>query len=101
MSVGKEIGFRVMSDKEIGTPEGSFGFFYHPGLAQIYMSRAPNDDLKSYKGDGDWFKVAYAGPLDNSDWKLFHDGGVETDVCHDAFVLPSALLLSQNFRESL
>ncbi|KAL2831388.1 glycosyl hydrolase family 61-domain-containing protein [Aspergillus cavernicola] len=28
----------------------------HPGIQQVYMSKAP-DTAKTYKGDGDWFKV--------------------------------------------
>jgi hypothetical protein len=46
-------------------------YFYHDGPGQIYLSRAPNDDLESYEGgDGDWFKIAYAGPASNSTWTL-------------------------------
>lgn len=30
----------------------------HPGPAQVYMSKAPNGDVKSYDGSGDWFKVS-------------------------------------------
>lgn len=30
----------------------------HPGPVQVYMSRAPGDDVKSYDGSGDWFKVS-------------------------------------------
>jgi len=79
LRLGKEIGFRVMSDAEINAG-GGYGRFYHPGAAQVWLSRAPNDELKSYHGDGDWFKVAYAGPRDNSNWKLWHENGPETDV---------------------
>ncbi|KAH8593056.1 fungal cellulose binding domain-containing protein [Bisporella sp. PMI_857] len=29
----------------------------HPGPTQVYMSRAPSGNVKTYAGDGDWFKV--------------------------------------------
>ncbi len=75
---GSEVGFRVSTDGN-GNRDGVFHSigdiqypaFWHPGPAQIYLSRAPNDDLQSYKGDGDWFKIAYAGPLDDSHWSIY------------------------------
>lgn len=30
---------------------------YHPGFASAWLSKAPTDDLDSYTGDGDWFKI--------------------------------------------
>lgn len=30
----------------------------HPGPAQVYMSKAPGGDVKTYDGSGDWFKVS-------------------------------------------
>ncbi|KAF2269513.1 hypothetical protein CC78DRAFT_564769 [Lojkania enalia] len=30
---------------------------YHPGPASVWLSKAPTDDLDSYTGDGDWFKI--------------------------------------------
>lgn len=71
---GEEIGFRVMSDLEIDPRHNGgvmYGKFFHQGPAQVYLSRAPNDDLMSYRGDGDWFKVAYQGPLNDTDWLLW------------------------------
>lgn len=75
---GAEVGFRVSTDGN-GNRDGVFHgwgtvqypVFWHPGPAQVYLSRAPNDDLQSYKGDGDWFKIAYAGPLDDTHWSVF------------------------------
>lgn len=69
---GSEVGFRVSWDGN-----GPYGVFWHPGPAQIYLSRAPNDDLESYQGDGDWFKIAYGGPVGNNEWLLWgaHDVG--------------------------
>jgi hypothetical protein len=63
---GSEVGFRVSWDGN-----GQYGVFWHQGPAQIYLSRAPNDDLEHYQGDGDWFKIAYAGPVGNNKWLLW------------------------------
>jgi len=71
---GSEVGFRVSWDGN-----GRYGVFWHPGPAQIYLSRAPDDNLASYQGDGDWFKIAIAGPVSNNAWQLWpeaHDVGV-------------------------
>jgi hypothetical protein len=76
---GSEVGFRVSADGN-GIRDGAFygpvggaeyPSFWHAGPGQIYLSRAPNDDLQSYKGDGDWFKIAYAGPIDDTHWQLW------------------------------
>lgn len=82
---GSEVGFRV--SWSIGcanaTPEYACGesYFVHPGPGQIYLSRAPNDDLESYQGDGDWFKIAYAGPVSNSRWSLPGTSEVSSFLC--------------------
>ena len=67
---GSEIGFRVSWDGN-----GQYGVFWHPGPAQVYLSRAPNDDLETYQGGGDWFKIAYGGPVGNNEWMVWgaHD----------------------------
>ncbi|KAK0649825.1 glycoside hydrolase, partial [Cercophora newfieldiana] len=76
---GSEVGFRVSADG-YGVRDGVFSppidtmkypNFWHPGPALVYLSRAPNDDLQNYKGDGDWFKIAYAGPLDDTHWSIW------------------------------
>jgi hypothetical protein len=70
---GSEIGFRVSTDGNgnRNAEYSQFPSFWHPGPAQIYLSRAPNDDLQGYRGDGTWFKIAYAGPLNNQNWSLW------------------------------
>ncbi|KAK3294450.1 glycoside hydrolase [Chaetomium fimeti] len=70
---GSEIGFRVSADGNgnRNAEYSQFPSFWHPGPAQIYLSRAPNDDLQSYRGDGAWFKIAYAGPLNKQNWSLW------------------------------
>jgi hypothetical protein len=79
---GEEVGFRTMLSHEVtrDLPEYAYSSFYPGGPAQIYLSRAPGDDLKKYEGDGDWFKVAYAGPKNNQQWKLFNPDAPVTDV---------------------
>ena len=75
-----------MNPKDLNTDFSGFGtsYFYHPGPAQVWLSRAPNDDLRTYQGDGDWFKIAYAGPADNQNWELYRSTDEEfvrqTDV---------------------
>lgn len=68
---GSEVGFRVSWDAY-----GPGGEFYHRGPAQIYLSRAPGDDVENYRGDEDWFKIAVAGPKDNNSWLLSGEGDV-------------------------
>lgn len=71
---GSEIGFRVSYS---ASDDGPYGTFYHHGPGLIYLSKAPNDDLENYRGDGDWFKIAYAGPVSNNQWQLRG----QPDVC--------------------
>ncbi|RYP11677.1 hypothetical protein DL765_007636 [Monosporascus sp. GIB2] len=74
---GSEVGFRVSTDGD-GTrdspyfyPPTKYPSIWHAGPAQIYLSRAPDDDLEAYRGDGDWFKIAYGGPLNDTAWSLY------------------------------
>jgi hypothetical protein len=46
----------------------------HQGPGQIYMSKAPRDDIENYKGDGDWFKVSKVG------WESYGKGEVKKHV---------------------
>ncbi|KAH7304765.1 glycoside hydrolase, partial [Stachybotrys elegans] len=39
----------------------------HPGPALVYMSRAPGDDVRSYDGSGDWFKIFQEGICRDTD----------------------------------
>lgn len=71
---GSKVGFRVSTDGGGTRNSGDTTrqpTFYHPGPAQVYLSRAPNDDLLHYRGDGDWFKIAYAGPVNSTNWSLW------------------------------
>jgi hypothetical protein len=59
---------------------------YHPGSAQIYLSKAENGDLSTYKGDGDWFKIQNIGTTDGKTWDLWNKENVGLTLCcwHDA-----------------
>ncbi|CAI6234547.1 unnamed protein product [Periconia digitata] len=67
---GSEVGFRVLNDTEVGF-SGQFAAFYHPGPASVWLSKAPNNNVKAYRGEGDWFKIAYAGPLNDTTWSNY------------------------------
>ncbi|KAF2655480.1 lytic polysaccharide monooxygenase [Lophiostoma macrostomum CBS 122681] len=60
---GTEVGFEV-ADVGGGIPP----YIHHSGPLSAWLSRAPNDDVASYDGLGDWFKIFYLGPLDDTTW---------------------------------
>ncbi|CAG9990932.1 unnamed protein product [Clonostachys byssicola] len=44
---------------------------YHEGPMQAYLSRVPDDQaIEEYQGDGDWFKIDYLGPKDQTTWTV-------------------------------
>ncbi|KAH8178616.1 glycosyl hydrolase family 61 domain-containing protein [Sarocladium implicatum] len=47
----------VAAGSEVRVKLGVQARMEHPGPALVYMSRAPDDDVKSYDGSGDWFKI--------------------------------------------
>ncbi|KAH7346446.1 glycosyl hydrolase family 61-domain-containing protein [Rhexocercosporidium sp. MPI-PUGE-AT-0058] len=51
VSAGEEIRFKLAYGATMG----------HPGPGCLYASRAPNDDVKSYDGSGEWFKFFEEG----------------------------------------
>lgn len=53
---------------------------YHPGAAQIYLSKAENGDLKSYRGDGDWFKIKNYGTTDGRTWDIHNKGSLNVTI---------------------
>ncbi|KAF2263667.1 hypothetical protein CC78DRAFT_617452 [Lojkania enalia] len=53
------------------SPYAEYGF-YHPGVAYGYLSRAPGD-LESYAGDGEWFKIAQLGAINDTQWTIDAD----------------------------
>lgn len=74
--------------------KGAFGMtsIEHPGPAQVYMSKAPTGDVKTYDGSGDWFVVErqlLCGSPTNEGilteaWCLWGQDGIE-------FTMPSRL----------
>jgi hypothetical protein len=51
----------VNAGDEVRVKLGVGATMQHPGPSYIYMSRAPGDDVKSYDGTGDWFKIFEEG----------------------------------------
>jgi hypothetical protein len=51
----------------------TYGYIFHQGPAMAYLSKAPNDDLENYHGDGDWFKIAYWGPESDTVWSSYNE----------------------------
>ncbi|KAI8681022.1 hypothetical protein NCS55_00351800 [Fusarium keratoplasticum] len=75
VSAGDTIGFGTNLD----------GNIQHPGAIQVYMSRATNDDVKSYDGSGDWFKVYELGanfPMQASgeNWLIWNKNRVDFTI---------------------
>ncbi|KAI7542645.1 hypothetical protein KC331_g7852 [Hortaea werneckii] len=71
--------------------QGAFGMtsIEHPGPAQVYFSKAPGDDVQSYAGDGDWFKVreallcsspAAGADLKTDAWCTWGEDGISFEV---------------------
>ncbi|KAF4993383.1 hypothetical protein FDECE_13416 [Fusarium decemcellulare] len=72
MNAGDTIGFGTNLD----------GNIQHPGPIQVYMSRATNDDVASYDGSGDWFKIYELGanfPMESSgeNWLVWNKNRID------------------------
>ncbi|KAH9908522.1 glycosyl hydrolase family 61-domain-containing protein [Xylariomycetidae sp. FL2044] len=57
----------------------------HPGPIQVYMSRATNDDVQSYDGSGDWFKIYELGatfPMEGSgeNWLVWGKSQIDFEI---------------------
>jgi hypothetical protein len=74
--------------------QGSVDTIFHAGPGQVYMSRS--DDLLNDVGDGDWFKIAEAGPLNDTWWKLLG----ATEVLSLLFERPCLTVLADEFYNS-
>ncbi|KAK4149186.1 glycosyl hydrolase family 61-domain-containing protein [Chaetomidium leptoderma] len=51
VNAGDEIRLRLAAGSD----------FQHPGPGLVYLSRAPNDNVKAYDGSGNWFKIYQEG----------------------------------------
>jgi hypothetical protein len=60
VEAGDEVGFAIKTYDDLGLTHGG------PVLA--YLSKT-DGDLKTYAGDGDWFKIAEVGSANATDWK--------------------------------
>jgi hypothetical protein len=49
---------------------------YHNGPGQVYLSQSTTADVSSYQGDGDWFKIASFGALNDSWWQTRDQTGM-------------------------
>lgn len=66
---GSEAGFHLSSSLfDDDLPQ----YIYHRGPGQVFMSALPPNlkDLIDYDGSGEWFKIAYAGPKNDTEWSL-------------------------------
>ncbi|KAI1169511.1 glycosyl hydrolase family 61-domain-containing protein [Nemania sp. FL0916] len=80
---GEEIGFRIVRDF---SPDLTI---FHAGPGQVYLSKA--DDLSTYEGDGDWFKIASAGPINDTQWELI--GGIDMNFTIPLTTPPGTYLM--------
>ncbi|KAM0540301.1 hypothetical protein ACHAPJ_013621 [Fusarium lateritium] len=75
VNAGDTIGFGLDLD----------GPIIHPGPVQVYMSQAPNNDVASYDGSGDWSKVFELGatfPMVQSgeNWISFNKNRIDFSI---------------------
>ncbi|KAF2476290.1 uncharacterized protein BDR25DRAFT_197593, partial [Lindgomyces ingoldianus] len=68
IKAGETVGFGIGKDCAYSDTT-----IYHAGPGHGYLSRAPNDDLATYKGDGNWFKIKQYGVRDAKNWELNSD----------------------------
>jgi len=83
---GSEVGFRI--GLHISAAFRTIG---HPGPAQVYMHRT--DDLVNDVGDGDWFKIAYEGPINDTFWGTWVAPSTEVNFTIPATTPPGTYLL--------
>jgi hypothetical protein len=79
VSAGSKVGFKLA----VGAT------MQHPGPSLAYMSRAPNDNVQTYRGDGDWYKIHEQGicwpdrPMTNTAWCTWDMNKVEFNIPKD------------------
>jgi hypothetical protein len=76
---------QVSAGDTIGFGTNLAGNIQHPGPILAYMSRAPNDDVQSYDGSGDWFKIFELGanfPMDASgtNWLVWDMNRIDVQI---------------------
>ncbi|KFA50474.1 hypothetical protein S40293_07902 [Stachybotrys chartarum IBT 40293] len=60
-NAGKTQVLEIAAGSDVSFKLGVGATIQHPGPSLFYMSKAPNNDVKSYDGSGDWFKIAQTG----------------------------------------
>ncbi|KAK2025706.1 fungal cellulose binding domain-containing protein [Colletotrichum zoysiae] len=60
-NAGKTEVLTVNAGSEVKVRLGVGAKMQHPGPGLVYMSRAPNDNVKAYDGSADWFKIKEEG----------------------------------------
>ncbi|EAQ85366.1 hypothetical protein CHGG_09380 [Chaetomium globosum CBS 148.51] len=60
-SAGRTQVLTVNAGDEIRLRLAAGAAFQHPGPGLVYLSRAPNDNVKAYDGSGNWFKIYEEG----------------------------------------
>jgi hypothetical protein len=80
-------------DRLLTTKQSAYTTIGHPGPAQVYLHRT--DDLQNDIGDGDWFKIAYEGPINDTFWGTWVDPS--TDVRSSPLPVGSVLHVCSAF----
>ncbi|KAK0638448.1 glycosyl hydrolase family 61-domain-containing protein [Cercophora newfieldiana] len=74
---GDEVGFVVgRSAMEPLEPH----LIYHNGPGQVYLSQSTAADVREYEGDGNWFKISYHGPTNDSWWSTRDQTGMNFTI---------------------
>lgn len=65
---GADVGFGIhLAGSDHYQPDATI---WHRGPGFIWLARAPNDDLENFSGfDGEWFKIDWIGPANDTHWK--------------------------------
>lgn len=73
---GSEVGFVI--GRSADEPLEPY-IIYHNGPGMAYLSKA-NAALDKYEGDGDWFKIWYGGPKNESYWSTRDHTGMNFTI---------------------
>ncbi|KAF2649236.1 lytic polysaccharide monooxygenase [Lophiostoma macrostomum CBS 122681] len=77
---GSTVGFAIgrSADEARGEPY----LIYHngPGMAYLSLSTSPHLSLDAYDGSGPWFKIAYFGPKNDTNWLTRDQPGMNFSI---------------------
>jgi hypothetical protein len=78
---GSEVGF-VIAERWTEFDDDPYIWFHGPG--QIFLSKLTDgEDLDLYEGDGEWIKILYAGPKDNTTWSTYGHKSINVTIPRD------------------